>query len=73
MAFLAFSEAQNNSLLAPDAVEHLFKDNQTLPEKLNLGLYTRVRDSEKVAISFANWAAINAKTNPSGLAILAKF
>jgi hypothetical protein len=71
-AFLAFSEAQNNSLLAPDAVKHLFKDNQTLPEKLNLGLYTRVRDSEKVAISFSNWAATNAKTNPSGLAILAK-
>ena len=28
-AFLAFSEVQNNSLLTPDAVEHLFKDCQT--------------------------------------------
>jgi hypothetical protein len=72
IAFLAFSKAQNDLLLAPDAVESLFRANCTMPETLPLSLYTHTRDNERAATLFTNWASSNVKASSKGLAILAK-
>jgi hypothetical protein len=61
-AFTDYSRSKGDSLLAPDAVERLFADFPTPPDKLPLSRYTHTRDSEKVAEAFANWLATRVKT-----------
>lgn len=56
-AFTEFSVAKRDPFLAPDAVAALFKANSGLPSRLPLNLYTRVRDSWKIAESFSAWAS----------------
>jgi hypothetical protein len=71
-AFIAFSEAQNDILLTPDAVRSLFKANSDRPEILPLSLYTHTRDTEKTAALFANWASANVKASSAGIVTIAR-
>lgn len=71
-AFITFSRAQDDPLLTSDAVEQLFRANSQMPEKLPLSLYTHVRDIEKTAGIFANWAEAKVKASSVDLTILAK-
>jgi hypothetical protein len=61
-AFTEYSRSKGDPLLTPDAVERLFADFPTPPDKLPLSRYTHTRDSEKVAEVFAAWLATRVKT-----------
>jgi hypothetical protein len=69
---MTFSRAQDDPFLTTDAIEQLFKANPQMPEKLPLSLYTHVRDTEKTASIFANWAEAKVKASRADLTILAK-
>jgi hypothetical protein len=51
---------------------HAWLSSEKPAEKLPLSLYTHVRDSEKTAGIFANWAEANVKASSVDLTILAK-
>jgi len=62
-AFIEFSKAKGDPLLAPDAVEELLRVHAEMPERLPLNLYTHIRDKEKLAKAFAGWAANRIKVD----------
>ena len=72
LAFTAYAKAKKDILLTPDAVESLFRDNPTIPEKLSLNLYTHTRDFEKAAKNFATWVSANLKISNNVIVHLAQ-
>jgi hypothetical protein len=68
--FLEFSQSRKDSLLAPDAVERMFMDFPSIPEKLPLSRYTHIRDSSKIAEAFTTWLISKIKVSNRSLSIL---
>lgn len=66
--FQAYCKETIDPMLEREAVSQLCRAHPRMPEKLPLGVYTRVRDPEKVADDLAHWASIRVGVPQEALA-----